>query len=106
MDSKDGEKKFLRTLATKERRTVEAEEDKEPEDWRGVEKFGMVGWSITAPVLVGLLLGWVLDRLTGHHHLWVTVFFFIGLIGGCATTVYWLFAEYRQIEEEPPHKHE
>lgn len=105
MGSNEEEKKFLQNLAIKERRSVEVQEGKESTAWEGVGQFGMVGWSITAPVLVGLFLGWVLDRLTGQHHLWVTTFFFIGLICGCVSTGYWLFTEYGRIEEEP-HKHE
>jgi ATP synthase protein I len=102
----DEEKKFLHMLAAKERRTVEAKEGKETIAWEGVGRFGMVGWSVTVPVLVALLIGWVLDRITGYHHLWVTVFFFIGLIVGCVNTVYWLFKEYGEIDEDKPHKHE
>ena len=106
MDRDGEEKKFLHTLATKERRTVGAKEEGGPIAWEGVGRFGMVGWSISAPVLVGILFGWLLDRVTGYHHLWVTVFFFAGLIFGCVSTAYWLFKEYDEIEEDQTHKHE
>jgi ATP synthase protein I len=102
----DEEKKFLHTLAAKERRSIEANGGKEQIVWEGVGRFGMVGWSITVPVLVGLLLGWVLDRVTGHHHHWVTVLFFVGLITGCVSTAYWLFKECDEIEEDTTHTHE
>ena len=106
MASDDEEKKFLHTLAAKEHRTVDAKEDKDSIAWEGVGRFGMVGWSVTVPVLVAILIGWALDRITGHHHLWVTVSFFIGLIAGCVNTAYWLFKEYGEIEGDKTHKHE
>ena len=106
MSSEDEEKKFLHKLAAKERRTVEAKEGKETIAWEGVGRFGMVGWSVCGPVLLGLLVGWILDRITGHHHLWVTTLFFIGLVIGCVSTAYWLFKEYGEIEEDKPHTHE
>ena len=90
----DDEQKFLRFLRIKRRRA-----GKEPIAWEGVGRFGMVGWSICVPILLGLLLGWWLDKRTEDSHFWTTALLFTGLIFGCVNTAYWLFKAYDEMKE-------
>ena len=89
-----GKEELLKALAAKQQRSAE---DHSQIAWEGIGRFGMVGWSITLPILGGLLLGWFIDNATGHGHFWMTMLFFAGLIFGCISTAYWLFRECDEI---------
>ena len=61
--------------------------------WFGLGMFGLVGWSVAVPTLVGIALGAWLDRRTGGQASWTLTFMIIGVALGCLNAWYWIRQE-------------
>ncbi len=68
--------------------------------WFGIGTFGMVGWSIVIPTLIGVLLGTWLDNTTSVSFSWRLTLMFVGLVIGCVNAWYWISKERQYIEAE------
>lgn len=64
-----------------------------PAAWFGLGMFGLVGWSVAVPTLVGIAFGMWLDGRTEGEVSWTLTFLFIGLAVGCLHAWYWLKQE-------------
>lgn len=61
--------------------------------WFGLGMFGLVGWSVAVPMLLGIALGIWLDRLWQDRVSWTLTLLFLGLIVGCRNAWYWIERE-------------
>lgn len=61
--------------------------------WFGFGMFGMVGWSIAVPTVLGIALGVWLDRLWPGPPSWTLTFLFLGVVLGCVNAWYWVKRE-------------
>ena len=61
--------------------------------WFGFGMFGLVGWSVTIPTIIGITLGIWLDREWPGKHSWTLTFLFIGVALGCLNAWYWVKQE-------------
>ena len=87
-DVRDREKRRLRSL----------KQDKHV--WFGLGMFGMVGWSIAVPSVVGVFIGlWIDSNLTGRYS-WTLMLFIVGLGLGCYNVWYWLQKERESINKQ------
>lgn len=68
--------------------------------WFGLGTFGMVGWSVVVPTLIGIVLGIWLDKVTSVGFSWRLTLMFVGLVIGCLNAWYWVSKERHQIEAE------
>lgn len=68
--------------------------------WFGLGTFGMVGWSVAVPTLIGILLGIWLDQATSMQFSWRLTLMFVGLGIGCLNAWYWIAKERQHIEAE------
>ncbi len=68
--------------------------------WYGLGMFGLIGWSIAVPTLLGTILGIWLDKHTTGKQSWTLSFLLIGLIMGCITAWLWLSKEDKEINKE------
>jgi len=67
-----------------ERRRERREEGKRDRSfWSSVGAMGMVGWSVSLPMVAGLLLGRWLDARLDSGHVFMLFFMFVGLGAGC-----------------------
>ena len=55
--------------------------------------FGMVGWSVAVPTLMGIAIGCWLDAKFGGHISWCLTFLFVGIVIGVAIAWNWLKKE-------------
>lgn len=71
--------------------------------WFGLGMFGLVGWAVAIPTLLGILLGVWLDRhfATGRIS-WTLSLLFVGIILGCLNAWRWIGRE-RRPENEVDH---
>lgn len=60
---------------------------------RWVGTFGMVGWTVTVPTLLGLALGAFLDDRFGGRLRFTVSFLLIGVMTGSMTAWYWMRQE-------------
>jgi ATP synthase protein I len=61
--------------------------------WFVLGMFGMVGWSITLPTLIGIALGVWIDNHIKTPYSWTLILLVIGLFLGCITAWYWIEKE-------------
>ena len=84
------------TVGDKARRKLEARREGDRGVWFGLGMFGLVGWSVTVPTLLGVGIGMFLDaRLTGGPGTvsWTLTGLVVGIAVGCANAWYWVRRE-------------
>ncbi len=59
----------------------------------GFGMFGIVGWSVSVPTLLGLGLGVWIDGRYGGQYSWTLMLMFLGLIIGLTNAWYWVRKE-------------
>ena len=62
--------------------------------------FGVVGWSVAAPTLIGIALGYWLDRMWPRHFSWTLALLLAGVTIGCINAWYWVSHERKVIDDE------
>jgi ATP synthase protein I len=93
-DGKD-DKGMIRQVARKEARKRKARREKDRSLWFGLGMFGLVGWSVAIPTLIGIALGIWLDSTFSSPYSWTLMLLFIGIGIGCLNAWYWVKRESR-----------
>ena len=86
-----------RQVGTQEARKLEARRPGAMNVWSGFGMFGLIGWSVAGPTLLGALLGMWLDKLRPGSHSWTLALLVAGLCLGSMSAWHWVATEYRQI---------
>ena len=98
-DDNNDESTFSSRIKKQEARKLKAQNEDKESPWLGLGMFGMVGWSVVVPSLLGALSGLWLD----HHHpvpfSWTLSLLFIGLVIGCVIAWYWVAKEEKDIHQ-------
>lgn len=68
--------------------------------WFGLGTMGIVGWSVSIPVLFGIALGIWLDQNVPASFSWRLTLILVGFVLGCLNAWYWVSKEYRHMQEE------
>lgn len=68
--------------------------------------FGLIGWSIVVPMLLGTALGMWIDRHHGSRYSWTLMLMVFGLLVGCLNAWRWVENERREIEREERGEHD
>lgn len=63
--------------------------------WFGLGMFGLVGWSVAIPSLIGIAVGLWLDTRWPGLPSWTLTFLIIGVGLGCLNAWYWIKQESR-----------
>ncbi|MCM0612446.1 AtpZ/AtpI family protein [Marinobacter sediminum] len=75
------------------RRKQKAREKGRHAAWFGLGMFGLVGWSVAIPTLIGIAVGlWMDDRWPGKVS-WTLTLLIIGIALGCFNAWYWIKQE-------------
>ena len=69
---------------------------RDDDHWYWVGLFGMVGWSVMVPTILGIALGVLLDETREDPVSWTLTGLFVGLVAGVATASYWVRQESRR----------
>jgi ATP synthase protein I len=76
------------------RRKLAARGARERNVWFWLGMFGLVGWSVAVPTLLGTALGLWLDRAwPAERASWTLTFLIIGVALGCLNAWYWVRRE-------------
>lgn len=97
---KDIKRSFIRKIEKKEKRKLRARDKKYQAIWFGMGLFGVIGWSVMVPTLIGIAVGIWADRRWPGTISWTLTFLFAGIILGCLNAWYWVEKERKEIEEE------
>jgi ATP synthase protein I len=87
---KDIADRFADKVAKKESLRIKGLRHKDETVWFGVGMFGIVGWSVAIPTLIGIALGLWIDRTWPSRYSWALMFLIIGVVLGCINAAYWV----------------
>lgn len=88
---------YSQKVGEKEKRKLKALREKKKSIWSGLGMFGMVGWSVAIPTLLGAILGIWLDEIYPQSFSWTLTFLVIGLLIGCVIAWFWVSNEDKDI---------
>ena len=92
---------FTEQIAKKEALGQEVHRHKDETGWFGLGMFGIVGWAVASPTLIGVALGLCIDRTWPSEYSWALMLLIAGVIVGCINAAYWVRrVRSRIIEEE------
>jgi ATP synthase protein I len=88
-----------RKVEGKAARKARARRERDRSIWFGLGTFGVIGWSVATPTLLGIALGIWLDTTVPSPVSWTLTFLLLGLVLGCGNAWYWVLRERKSIEE-------
>ena len=97
---------FSRNVGAKETRKLKAQRQPTHAIWFGFAMFGLVGWSVAIPTLLGAALGWWLDRHHPAARSWTLTLLIAGLILGCINAWHWVSKENQAMHKEQGSNHD
>jgi ATP synthase protein I len=95
---------FSKVVQKKESRKVYAQKKDARNIWLGLGTFGIIGWSIVIPIVLGLLLGIWLDKHYPISYSWTLTLLFLALTVGCINAWHWITKENKQIQKDLNHQ--
>jgi ATP synthase protein I len=101
-ESRNQQQDFLDRIGAKETRKLRAREERYRSLWFGLGMFGIVGWSVAVPTVLGVAAGLWIDRHWPSRYSWTLMLLFIGVVLGCLNAWYWLQEESRQDRSNNP----
>jgi ATP synthase protein I len=101
MKEKKQSNNLLKTIQIKEKRKLFAQKHKNNWIfWIGFSTFGLIGWSVIVPTVLGLALGIWIDHKISSRFSWTLVLGLGGLLLGCLSAWIWITKERKTIEKE------
>jgi ATP synthase protein I len=91
---------FTKDISTKEARRLKGKTAEDHTIWFGLGMFGVVGWSIAIPTLIGVAAGLWIDKTFPSRYSWTLMFLIAGIALGCMNAWYWVKKARDQIMEE------
>lgn len=97
---------LARRIAHRAARRRRARRDRDRSVWFGLGMYGMVGWSIALPTLLGVALGLWIDSRWPSRFSWTLMLMVAGLLIGCWNAWYWVRLEQRGIRNRDDQEQE
>lgn len=86
-----------RIVGDKAARKLRARQSKYKSIWFGLSVFGLIGWSVALPGIIGAWLGYLLDEYFPREQSWTLALLLAGITLGCFNAWRWLEIERRKI---------
>ncbi|MEC9311880.1 AtpZ/AtpI family protein [Pseudophaeobacter sp. 1A16562] len=80
-------------IVRKARRKQAAQKHPQRSALYGLGMFGLVGWSVAVPVVLGVALGVWIDGRVQSHRSWTLILLLAGAALGCLNAWYWVQRE-------------
>ncbi len=97
---------FSKQVSEKEKRKMNAQLQNSGSVWSGIGIFGMIGWSVAVPTLLGAALGLWLDKKYHPAFSWTLTGLLTGLCIGCVLAWHWIEAENKEMHQPKDKKDE
>lgn len=81
---------FVRRIAAKERLKIRVRKESDETIWFGLGVFGVVGWSVAIPALIGTAIGLWIDKNWPSQYSWTLTLLIGGVMLGCLNAWYWV----------------
>lgn len=91
---------YSRHVARKEKRRLKGRRKKGESPFFGLGLFGMVGWSVAVPTLIGAFVGAWIDISHPGQYSWSLMLVCAGLVLGCFNAWYWVDRERNAIMKD------
>jgi ATP synthase protein I len=96
----DQSQEFRRQVEAKEARKLKTRARGRDSVWFGLGMFGLIGWSVVIPTLLGVALGVWLDRHYPTRFSWTLTLLILGVLLGSWNAWHWVSQERRNIEKK------
>lgn len=83
-------------IRSRAERKAKARAAGKPGVWFGLGMFGLVGWAVAVPTLMGIVLGLWLDRIAPAAFSWTLALLLAGVTLGCFNAWLWIEKERRK----------
>lgn len=101
MNRKNEDKnKIIKIVKGKQSRKLRARKRKTNDIWFGFGLFGIVGWSVAIPTLIGVAVGVWIDSRWPSPISWTLTLLIVGVLAGSLIAWYWVTKERKAIEKE------
>ena len=87
--------RLSKEVGRKAERKMRARGEEDRGMWFGLGMFGLVGWAVAVPTVLGIVVGLWLDRHFPGKPSWTLTLLFLGVILGCLNAWYWVRRESR-----------
>jgi ATP synthase protein I len=87
------EERFQEEVRRKAERRMRSRSRQDEGVWHWLGMFGLVGWAVAIPTLLGVAAGVWLDRHWGGEISWTLSLLFVGVAVGCLHAWYWIRQE-------------
>jgi ATP synthase protein I len=81
---------FTKKVCVKERRRIKGKNMQDKTVWFGLGMFGIVGWSVAVPSLLGTAAGIWIDQTWPSRFSWTLMLLIMGVTLGCLNAWYWV----------------
>ena len=96
----DPEKSLEREVQTRAERKMRARREKDRSVWFGLGMFGLIGWSVAVPALIGIAVGIWIDRRWPGDYSWTLMLLVLGVAVGCMNAWHWIQRESRDVTHD------
>ncbi|MEE4607758.1 MAG: AtpZ/AtpI family protein [Desulfobacteraceae bacterium] len=97
---------FPEAVGQGERRKLRSRRSGQRGPWFGMGMFGLVGWSVAVPTVVGIFIGLWIDAARPGRWSWTLMLLGLGLIVGGVNAWYWIQRERSEINRERENRHD
>ncbi|NTU68463.1 MAG: F0F1 ATP synthase subunit [Chlorobiaceae bacterium] len=88
-------------IGTREQRRIIARKRAIRSIWAGFAMFGIIGWTVVVPTLIGVMAGlWLDSRFPSPRRSWTLTLLLAGLFVGCVSAWNLITKEYRNMHKE------
>jgi ATP synthase protein I len=94
------QEKLTQDVGKKENRMLKRQREGKESTWFGLGMFGLIGWSVAIPTLLGIAAGLWLDSRWPHARIsWTLTCIVTGVGLGCWNAWYWVSGEHRHMSK-------
>ena len=97
-DGRKSREDVTEEIGRKAARKLKARRQRGRRIWFGLGMFGLVGWAVAVPTILGIAAGIWLDKHLPSRFSWTLSLLFIGIVLGCLNAWYWVQRESREDE--------
>ena len=83
-------KAFIKRIGKREKLKIRGREEGDETIWFGLGVFGVVGWSVAIPTLIGVAIGLWIDGAWPSRYSWTLTLLIGGVMIGSLNAWYWV----------------